>query len=74
MIELIRKYKDSGRAKLAVFLGSLLFCLAALEVGLRATGWMIESGRERNFMGAFDESSEYDFVYERYRPSEKGTS
>ncbi len=70
MIERVRRYKKTGWAKFAVFLGSLIVCLAVLELGLRAAGRVFESGRQRDYHAAFtDVDGANDYVFERYRPN-----
>lgn len=60
------------RVKFAVLGGSLLFCLAVLEAGLRLTGFAVTAARQREFVPPFEERVYHvDETFERYRPEAK---
>ncbi|MFH2203281.1 MAG: GDSL-type esterase/lipase family protein [Elusimicrobiota bacterium] len=67
---MMEKYRNSRGAKLAVFTGSLLLCLAAAELGLRLTGFAVTSSRQREFLP--DEGLHHDDSFERFNPRREG--
>lgn len=62
------EFKRSLFAKLSVFTLSLAVCLAALEGGLRLTGYAVEAGRPHAFVPPYeDRTPDADYVFERYK-------